>query len=122
MGNKIFIHKFKRYLFMPVNIFPYFRNAKAAFIINPLFTVNAFHMSVYKNLFYARGIRIIYFFIFLIHVTENLFTVYYKNSYILIDLRGRQTHPAAGIHGFPHINNKLLKTRIIGANILANFS
>src|SRR5688500_15336291 len=91
MGNKVFIHKLKRYLFMPVNIFPYFRNAQAAFVIDPLFTIYTFHMSIYKNLFDSRRIRIIYFFIFLIHIAENLFAIYYKNSYILIHLRSCQT-------------------------------
>src|SRR5687768_15347173 len=122
IGNKVFIHKLKRYLFMPVNIFPDFRDAQAAFVIDPLLTIYTFHMSIYKYLFDSRRIRIIYFFIFLIHIAENLFAIYYKKSYILIHLRGSQTHPAAGIHGFPHINNKLLKTRIIRVNVLANFS
>ena len=51
MGNKIFVGKFKCNRFVAVNIFPYFRNAEATFVITPFIAIQRLNMCINKNTF-----------------------------------------------------------------------
>src|SRR5579875_957237 len=105
---KVFIFPLNGYLLGTVNIFADFGNAEAAFIIRPVIAMHLYNMGINENLFNARCIGVVIFVFFIIaFVGKYLCTVYYKKANVPVYLRRRQTYAIAGIHGFPHVFNKL---------------
>lgn len=58
MGCKIFIHKIKGHLFAAKYVFPYFRYAKAAFIVTPFIAIYFANMCVNKCAFKTGAVWI----------------------------------------------------------------
>src|SRR6266487_4738177 len=88
MGLKIFIHEIKCYFFLSKNIFPYFWDTEATFIIGPVFAINSNKVCIDKDPFITMITRIILFF-FLIKIVNYLHTVNHEQPDITVYLRRR---------------------------------
>src|SRR5215831_9814751 len=121
MRFKILVLVTDRDCFISRNIFPDLWNAETTLIVCPFFTIHSLDVSIDKNLFDPRLVRIFSLFIFF-HVFKYLLAVDNKYPDVFIYLWCCQTHAIAGIHGLPHVINKLLKVGMIGKNDLADRS